>query len=65
MVYAERNSGKPWRLADVRLLRDLQKLNTPMEVISVKLGRTESAVRIKAREEKNLLKAALRPTGES
>lgn len=61
MVYAERNSGKPWRLADVRLLRDLQKLNTPMEVISVKLGRTEGAVRTKVREDKILLKETLRP----
>lgn len=48
---SRRNMREPWSAADVRLLRQLAKQNTPTGVISLKLGRTEVAVRGKAQRE--------------
>jgi len=46
-----RNAGKPWEREDVKELKTLAKENTPTRVIGLKLGRTESSVRSKARDE--------------
>lgn len=40
-----RNKNKSWTPADVRMLRDLAKQNTPTRVIGLQLGRTEIGVR--------------------
>ncbi len=50
MAKYNRNSGKPWTVADVQQLRQLANMNTPTRVIGLKLGRTESAVRAKAQD---------------
>ncbi len=46
-----RNNGEPWTKDTVKELKALAKQNTPTRVIGVKLGRTEAAVRGKARTE--------------
>jgi hypothetical protein len=46
------NNREPWTPKDVRQLRDLAKHNTPTRVIGLKMGRTESAVRTKASDER-------------
>lgn len=58
---SERNSGNPWTSTDVRMLKQLAKKNTPTRVIGLKLGRTESSVRTKARDES----ISLKPTNQS
>jgi hypothetical protein len=58
---SNRNSGKPWTRQEVQQLRTLAKQNTPTRVIGLKLGRTEGAVRNRAREED----IALKPTNQS
>lgn len=45
------NNRKPWTAADLRMLRQLAKANTPTSVISQKMGRTEIAIRGKAQRE--------------
>jgi hypothetical protein len=47
----KRNAREPWTTADVRMLRELAKGNTPTGVISLKMGRTPIAVRGKAQRE--------------
>jgi hypothetical protein len=56
-----RNTGKPWTKDDVKQLRQLAKENTPTRVIGLKLGRTEEAVRSKAKVEG----VSLKPTNQS
>lgn len=56
-----RNTGKEWKAADVKQLRELAKENTPTRVIGLKLGRTVSSVRSKA-SSKNI---SLKPTNRS
>ena len=56
-----RNTGKPWTKDDVRELKRLAKENTPTRVIGLKLGRTEDAVRSKAKTEG----VSLKPTNQS
>ena len=58
---SERNKGKRWSQDEVRRLRELANENTPTRVISLKLGRTEAAVRTKAAEES----VSLKPTNQS
>ncbi|HEY0693307.1 MAG TPA: hypothetical protein VGD71_30235 [Kribbella sp.] len=45
------NSGQEWTEEQVRQLRELAQGNTPIGVMSVKLGRTEDAIRSKAQSE--------------
>ncbi|WP_371403483.1 hypothetical protein OHA10_37060 [Kribbella sp. NBC_00662] len=45
---ASRNSGQGWTDEQVRQLRELAEGNTPVGVMSVKLGQTEEAVRSQA-----------------
>jgi hypothetical protein len=56
-----RNSGEEWTEADVQQLRDLADGNTPTGAISLKLGRSEDAVRAKAQAEGIYLAPANRP----
>lgn len=46
-----KNTGTSWSDSDVKELKALAKGNTPTRVIGMKLGRSESAVRGKARTE--------------
>jgi hypothetical protein len=57
----KRNMSKEWTSEDVRTLRRLARDNTPTGVISLKMGRTETAVRSKAQREG----VSLRPTNRS
>lgn len=61
MSKSTRNTGNPWTKADVSQLRNLANHNTPTRVIGLKLGRTETAVRAKASEQK----IPLKPTNQS
>lgn len=61
MAKYKRNSGKEWTHNEVNNLRKLANQNTPTGVISLKLGRTENAVRSKASEEN----ISLKPTNQS
>jgi hypothetical protein len=61
MTKSTRNSGKPWRPADVTQLRQLARENTPTRVAGLKLGRTPGAVQSKASE----LGISLKPTNQS
>jgi hypothetical protein len=56
-----RNAGEPWSDSDVQELRELVEGNTPTRLIGLKLGRTEDAVRDKARELGLSLAPANRP----
>jgi hypothetical protein len=47
----KRNAREPWTTQDVRTLKQLAKANTPTGVISLKMGRTPTAVRGKAQRE--------------
>jgi hypothetical protein len=47
----KRNLREPWSSQDVRTLRQLARENTPTGVISLKMGRTETAIRGKAQRE--------------
>lgn len=53
-----RNAGDAWSTDDVKQLKTLAKENTPTRVIGLKLGRTEDAIRDKARAERVSLKPA-------
>lgn len=55
-----RNSRQPWTKEDEKSLRQLAKENTPTRVIGLKLGRTENAVRAKAKE----LNLSLKPVNQ-
>jgi hypothetical protein len=46
-----RNDGESWSDEEVAQLRELAQGNTPAGVMSVKLGRTEDAIRSKAATE--------------
>ena len=46
---SSRNTGKPWKETEERALKDLAAGNTPTRVIGVKLQRSESSVRSKAK----------------
>jgi hypothetical protein len=50
-VKSTRHSGEEWTDDDVQQLRDLAAGNTPVGVMTVKLGRTEDAIRAKAQAE--------------
>lgn len=56
-----RNSGEDWSDADVQVLRELADGNTPTGVVSIKLGRSEDAIRPKAQSEWISLAPAYRP----
>ncbi|MET4071290.1 hypothetical protein ABID58_006102 [Bradyrhizobium sp. S3.2.6] len=47
----KRRSRQPWSTADVRMLRQLAKGNTPTGVMSIKLQRPITAIRSKAQRE--------------
>jgi hypothetical protein len=61
MAKYNRNSGKPWKPAEVSQLAKLADQNTPTRVISLKLGRTPAAVSTKASAEG----ISLKPTNQS
>jgi len=46
---SSRNSGQDWTEDEMQQPRDLDEGNTPVGVVSVRLGRTEDAIRSKAR----------------
>jgi hypothetical protein len=46
-----RNTGAEWSSEDLEQLRELAGANTPVGVLSVRLGRTEDAIRSKAKSE--------------
>ncbi|MFC6156120.1 hypothetical protein [Kribbella jiaozuonensis] len=48
---SNRNGGKDWTGEQVQQLRELAEGNTPVGVMSAKLGRTEDAIRSKAQSE--------------
>jgi hypothetical protein len=56
-----RNSGEEWSEAEVQQLRELADGNTPTGVMSIKLGRSEDAIRSKAQAEGVSLAPANRP----
>ena len=56
----KRNMREPWSSEDVKTLRQLAKGNTPTGVISLKMGRTPTAVRGKAQREGISLRPANR-----
>jgi len=58
---SKRNAGTPWTPTQERELRSLAKGNTPTGVISLKIGRTEPAIRSKAHD----LGVSLKPTNQS
>lgn len=43
-----RNAGKRWRYEDVRDLKQLAQQGAPLRLISLRLGRPDSAIRAKA-----------------
>lgn len=57
----KRRSREPWSTADVKMLRQLAKGNTPTGVISIKLQRPVTAIRSKAHREG----ISLRPVNRS
>jgi len=61
MAKYNRNTGKTWTKQDISSLKQLAKQNTPTGVMSIKLGRTEDAIRNKASENK----VSLKPTNQS
>jgi hypothetical protein len=56
----KRNMREPWSSEDVKTLRQLAKGNTPTRVISLKMGRTPTAIRGKAQREGISLRPANR-----
>ena len=48
---AEKTSGGRWTEEQVEQLHDLVAGNTPVGVMSIKLGRTEDSIRSKAKAE--------------
>ena len=47
----KRNMREPWTPQDTKTLKQLAKENTPTRVIGLKMGRTEPAIRYRARTE--------------
>jgi hypothetical protein len=47
----EANTGKEWTPEQVQQLRELAKSNTPVGVLSIRLERSEDAIRSKAQSE--------------
>ena len=65
-----RNSGKRWRHSDIFTLRQLVKKQTPVRLISLRLGRPDAAIVTKARAlnlciDKNVVYAPLSNTDTS
>jgi len=56
----KRNMREPWSSQDVKMLRQLARGNTPTGVISLKMGRTPTAIRGKAQREGISLRPANR-----
>ena len=54
-------SGQQWSPADVKMLKQLARENTPTRVAGLKLGRTPAAVAQKASQEG----ISLKPTNQS
>jgi len=54
-------SGQAWTPADVKMLKQLARENTPTRVAGLKLGRTPAAVAQKASQEG----ISLKPTNQS
>ena len=48
---ADTSSGQEWTNEQVQQLRDLADGNTPVGVVSMKLGRSEDSIRSKAKAE--------------
>ncbi|MFG1813612.1 hypothetical protein ACGFIF_07615 [Kribbella sp. NPDC049174] len=61
MAETTAGSGRDWTDDDVKELRDLAAGNTPTGLISMKLRRSEGAVRAKAQAESISLAPANRP----
>ena len=55
-----RNTGKPWKPEDKKILKELSKENTPTRVAGLKLGRTPDAVYAMAQK----LGVSLKPTNQ-
>jgi hypothetical protein len=51
MARTTRNNGQEWTTDQVEQLRELAGGNAPVGVMSVKLGRSEDAIRSKAKAE--------------
>jgi hypothetical protein len=47
----ETNTGKDWTHDEVQQLRELAESNTPVGVMSIRLERSEDAIRSKAQSE--------------
>jgi hypothetical protein len=58
---SRRSSGHEWTDEELRELRELAQGNTPVGVMSVRLGRTEDAIRAKAQAEGITLAPPNRP----
>jgi hypothetical protein len=56
----KRNMNEAWSRSDVGTLRQLARANTPTGVISLKMGRTPTAIRSKAQRERISLMPANR-----
>ncbi len=61
MAKSTRNAGKAWTKADVTLIKQFAKENTPTRVMGLKLGRSPAAIYNKASQEGILLA----PTNQS
>ena len=48
----EANTGKEWTQDEVQQLRELAESNTPVGVMSIRLERSEDAIRSKAHSER-------------
>jgi hypothetical protein len=60
MAKKTRNNGKGWTRAEVKRVRRMSKDKTPTRVISVKMGRSEAAIRSVAQREGFSLKQTSR-----
>ncbi|WP_134006251.1 hypothetical protein [Kribbella sp. VKM Ac-2566] len=56
-----KSSGKAWTDDDVQQLRELAAGNTPVGVMSIRLNRTEDAIRSRAHAERIALSPPNRP----
>jgi hypothetical protein len=61
MAKIPENHGKKWTDEEIKYLKELSKGNTPTGVMTIKLHRTEDAIRSKANE----LNISLQPTNKS
>ena len=61
MAKTLKNHGKPWSHAHDAQLRKLNRENTPIRVMGLKLGRTEASVYGRA----SALSESLKPTNQS